>query len=181
MDLIGLPNGTPGGGHLGVTHMIKHYLDPSEVWEDLVTETTECRPWDLLERLADLEPEAWKQWKNPGDELRACWQDELVVAYQRGYLSVVRELAAPLTPPGARDWKRIERGWLTVTFAGVLLIVSEIHADGSAKLRTAFRPVGYPLKSHRAVPMDAASRSLRAILALKKAQRRATSIAGGAR
>ncbi|MCC6619919.1 MAG: hypothetical protein IT385_01610 [Deltaproteobacteria bacterium] len=179
MDLIGMPDGAPGKGHAGVTHTLKHYLDPAEVWEDLVPEGSTYRPWDVLDELGPLEPPPWRQWKEPGEALRARWQRDLVPTYRHGYRAVVQSLAQALPTPGSMGWFRIHRGWITTTSAGVIVMVSDVHADGSARLKTAFRPLGYTLKNHRAVPMDARSRELRSVIARQKAVRKARSISGG--
>jgi len=178
MDLIGLPDGQPGQ-HLGVSHMLKHYLSPAEVWEDLVPEGAPHRPWAVLDWLGPLDPRASAQHRTPGDSLRTIWHAWLVPIFRHGYLAVAKQLAEPLPALGAAPWRPADGAFVTFTSEGVVLIVARVQ--DSAKLLTAFRPLGYTLKDHHSVPMSAQSRDLRSVIARQKARRQVNDIASGGR
>lgn len=169
MELLPLPDGRPGQ-HLGISHTLKHYLDPSEVWEDLAPDDLMYRPWSVLDGLAHVEPAVWKQWPAPGPVVSGLWSSELKSIYRHGYFATLLALTRDLSPPGDRLWTRSARGhevYLRLTPEGVILIVGKEAAG--AGLRTAFRPLGFPRKTHVDVAMDPASRERRANLARLKA------------
>ena len=176
MDLFGLPDGQPGQ-HLGVAHMLKHYLSPAEVWEDLVPDGAPHRPWEVIDWLGPLDPPAFVQYRTPGESLRAVWSSWLVPVFRHGYMAVVQRLAQDLPATGMAPWRQAGRDWVTSTPEGVVLIVATMR--GGAKLLTAFRPLGYTTKSHHSVPMSAVNRGLRSVIARQNARRRVSDIASG--
>ena len=164
MDLIGLPDGRPGE-HAGISHTLKHYLAIAEVWEDLVSEDIQPRPWSILDTLDHLEPHPSSQWRDPGPEIRHRWSD-LSNAHRAGYLAVISRVAASLPP--LESWRPLERGvFITSNDQGLVFIVKQ--TTRGIALKTAFRSLGMTQKHHRSVPLDARNRDLRAVLARQKA------------
>ena len=178
MEVFGPRDGAPGE-HLGVSHMLKHYLSPSEVWEDFVTADAPNRPWVLLDEFDKIEPPLWRQWESPSERVRELWDRVWVPAYRHGYLAVVRSLAAELPASTIAPWRSCPGGSVCATPAGVVLIVN--RARPIPVLRTAFRPLGVTIKSHRAVPMDATSKSHRAKMARSNAKKAIQLIGAGGR
>lgn len=183
MKLVGLSEGRPGQ-HLGISHTLKHYLAPAEVWEDLVTHGEES-PWAALDALGPLEPPAWAQHHDPGGTVRELWPTTLASLYRAGYLAVLRRLAEALPEPHQSPWRPTRDGRrIVATDEGVVLVVAPLVAEVAgpgAKLITAYRPLGFTLKDHRAIPKDAINRGLRAVAARQKARRIVAQMAiGGA-
>lgn len=155
------PPGEPGA-HEGISHTLKHYLNPLEMWEDLAAELPEAvrpRPtWEALPRvpLAEIPPHP---------EVAARWS-ALAEVYQNGYTPLVRAQLRPLTAPPSAPWVRIpgpgRRVWGAHVGEGVLVVLSK--AGGF--VLTAYRPQDFALKDYACPP-----RSPRVVLFRKELAR----------
>ncbi len=180
MKLQLLPPGGPDE-HLGLSHTLKHYLRPQEMWEDICDDVAaEHRPRAVVQALPALSPPAWEQWEAPPAELAAQWE-RLRPAYENGYGALILELAGALDEPsryaacgtsGTPSQAWIVRGYRRVCDAGdgVLLVVRWGH--GGWQLHSAYRPMDFKLSRHECPPSDSRSVSIRRKLAELANQRR---------
>jgi len=168
-----LPNGRPDE-HLGLSHTLKHYLRPQEMWVDICDEVEpDHQPMSVAEALPNHTPPAWEQWKNPPAELRAAWA-QLEPAYEHGYGALITRLADALPEPsrwvGSGDDGSPGQPWVVRDYRrachageGVLLMVR--WRAGGWQLYTALRPKDFKLKRHECPPADQRNVTIRRKLA----------------
>ncbi|MFH1468457.1 MAG: hypothetical protein ABIO70_28970 [Pseudomonadota bacterium] len=170
MRLRLLPDGRPGE-HLGLSHTLKHYLKPNEMWADLCEDIEpHLRPLGACERLPALDPPTWEQWQDPPPPLAGAW-DQLRPVYRQGYGRLVLELADPLDDPGVGEgWVPRKRGFACHAGDGVILEVAAGQEDW--RLHSAWRPMDFKLRRHECPPTDARSVSIRRKIAEHAAARR---------
>jgi len=173
MKLRLLPPGRPDQ-HLGLSHTLKHYLKPQEMWADICDQVApEHRPRAVAEALPALDPPAWEQWETPPAELRAAWP-LLEPAYEHGYAALILELADALPEPSryvvcgtsghpAQPW--VVRDYRRACDAGRGVLLMVRWRGGGWQLYSAFRPKDFKLKRHECPPNDSASVSIRRKLA----------------
>ena len=179
MNLILLPDGKPTE-HLGISHMLRHWCRPQELWEDLLlppeplhTVPSGCRPpilWELLAAARQV-PEQELPW------VGLDWE-RLRVPYRQGYAAVVTALAVALPPPPQAPWVRHPKGyWMAHIGAGVLLGVKARRNDN--QFHTAYRATDFKLRNYRCPPQDPQSVSLRRRIAEHQAAQRLAHLARG--
>lgn len=166
-----LPHDGNPGEHAGISHALKHYLDPREMWEDIAGEVEpHLRPLAFCERLPPLTPPVWEQWQAPTRELAPLW-NSLRPLYRLGYARIVRALAEPLAEPftPGSPWARGDDSHGAHIGQGVVLWVR--RAPNGWRMTTAYRPVDFKLREHACPPRDATSVSLRGAIARFQADR----------
>jgi hypothetical protein len=166
-----LPDGHPGE-HLGISHTLKHYLDPREMWEDLAGDLEErLRPSRVAARLFALSAEPWRLHAEEGRELEGVW-NSLRVVYRKGYAGILLALAEELPEPmsAGSPWVSDKKGaWLAHLDDGVVLRVR--WGRYGWRMETAFRPVDFKLTSHACPPRDARNVAIRRAMARHQAER----------
>ncbi len=166
-----LPRGGLPGEHLGISHTLKHYLRPEEMWQDLAGELEEgVQPLAVWGRLKHLSPRACDQAEEPEPELRSVW-NEMDSVWKKGYGALVSRGGASVSPPAPGPWVPQEKGgWMTGLPGGVLLVVRP-QGEGW-RFITAYRPFNFILKDYDRPPRDARSVEIRRKLAGWEAERR---------
>lgn len=141
MNIILQPPGGRGD-HLGLSHALKHYLNPSEAWDDIADDVPE-----------DLRPRAvWKHAEGPPDP--AAHYDLLLRTYQRGYGALVKQVASPLAePPEAPPWCRHPKGngrWASHAGNGVVLVARRRRDNWH--MHTAYRASRFKFTDYARLP-----------------------------
>ncbi len=154
--------------HCGVSHTLKHFLAPTEVWEDITNESTPeaSRPRAAATRLGIHESHCALE-GNERTELLAYLWTELLPIFKDGYRRTVTTLAADVPDPHtAPERWRLQRGdrWIGHIGAGVVMVVSPLRERWH--VHTAYRPADFRLRDYSCPPTDAASVSLRKRLAV---------------
>ncbi len=169
MKLIPMPDGQPDQ-HLGVSHTLKHYLAPTEAWEDLALDLpAHARPRDLAIRLELTEADCELEGEARAELIARRWTDFLN-AFRDGYTPTVmrigEEAAGPDQAPG--QWHEHKDRWLGHIGQGIVVWVSRTK-DGRWRLYTAYRPADFKLRDYSCPPVNAASVSIRRQLAVQLA------------
>lgn len=142
MNLFLLPHGRPGQ-HLGVSHTVKHWLHPAELWDDLADGCPDSvRPRAVRAAYPSLDPLTWDP-EHPPPEVARRWS-ELGRVYAEGYGRVLLRLAELLSPPPAAPGAWVRQGRLRSTVeahTGVILRVRKAAAGWD--LHSAFRTKVY--------------------------------------
>ena len=162
MKVVRLPEGKPGQ-HLGISHAVKHYLSPSEMWEDLAADLPESvRPAAVIEALGDAGQLVWEQWGGDVQPALAARWDDLKNAYHVGYIALVTEQSAEARGPdqAPSEWVRDDTGRTTALGDSGILYKVRQRAAGW-EMYTAFRPYRFPYSAHWCPPRDAANVSIR--------------------
>jgi hypothetical protein len=140
---------SPGepGEHLGISHTLKHYLAPKEMWQDVAhVVSSEFRPVEFLARHFP-EGTPWMHWgQKVTDAEKAKWR-ELESAFRDGYLHVVTEYAKTLPELSVRFVAHGQRILMLHLGDGILL---QLYDRAQPRVRTAFRKVGVSLHTQRA-------------------------------
>ncbi len=165
----------PGGPdeHLGLSHTLKHYLRPQEMWEDICDDVDPAqRPGAAAGSLPRLTPPAWEQWRDPPASLRGAWA-QLEPAYREGYGALILALADALPDPtGDPHACWIRRDFRRTSHAGDGVLLTIRWRAGGWLLHTAYRPMDFRLARHECPPTDSKSVSIRRRLAELAAVRR---------
>lgn len=172
MNLCSLREGSPGE-HKGISHALKHYLSPAEMWADLAVELAEeFRPEAVVRALGDVGGPPWEQWgERVQPALAAQWID-LKNAYHVGYYGRVKEHAQDVLGPdqSPQSWVR-DRGRLA-THLGTSGIVCKVEPTGSGwRMFTAFRPKQFEYSDHACPRRDPDSVSTRRRISARQADR----------
>ena len=180
MKLLLLPPGGPSE-HLGLSHTLKHYLRPQEMWEDICDDVEPAqRPRAVADELPMLSPPVWDQWKTPPAALADAW-DRLHPAYEHGYGALILSLAEALPEPsryvacgtcGTPSDPWVARGSRRVCDAGAGVVLMVNWGRGGWLLYSALRPMDFKLGRHECPPTDQRSVSIRRKLAELATQRR---------
>mgnify|MGYP004214877711 CR=1 FL=1 len=164
MQYTPLPAGKPGQD-LGISHTLKHWLNPAEQWEDLALSVDEKeRPRAMWDALSPESPPYWSTSTKPSPEMQGQWA-RLSTTYAHGYLQVAHGLLSTLPEPTSprSGWiltDRKRRVWSWIDAAnGVVIRVQK--ADGSWALYTVFRPQIAAFGKVTHPPMDPTSVKLR--------------------
>lgn len=170
MRVLPMPEGAPGV-HQGISHTIKHYLSPPEMWEDVADGVPEAvRPARQSERLERLDPGAWARMPRANADLSAAW-GSFAATFREGYWHLVEPLLAAMPAPPAAPWVRDVKGvWRA--HAGDGIVVEVTSRGGEWHLWTALRPSDFVLRDYRCPPRDPRSVSLRRKLAIAFAARK---------
>ena len=163
MDLELLPPGRPGED-LGVAHLLKHWLNPGELWDDLAQDVApDARPRALRAALPATLIPVWDAPTSPDGTVRGRW-GQLETVYQQGYGAVVQQLAAAIDSPDQAPQAWVQAGkqrlptWVCAD-TGVVLRVRRQH--GEWQLYTAFRPTIRQFAEMPCPPQDITSVQLR--------------------
>lgn len=163
MDLELLPPGRPGED-LGVAHLLKHWLNPGEQWDDLAQDVpADARPRDLRAALPATLTPIWDNPTRPDGTVRSRW-GQLETVYRQGYGAVVQHLAAAIDSPDQAPLAWVRGGaqrlptWVD-SHSGVVLRVRRVREVW--QLYTAFRPSIRQYAEMPCPPQDAASVQLR--------------------
>ncbi len=180
MKLQLLPPGGPDE-HLGLSHTLKHYLRPQEMWQDICDEVEPaCRPRAVAQALPILAPPSWEQWEAPPEALREAWR-RLAPAYEHGYGVLILALAEALPEPArhvaggsqghpSQPW--VVRGHRRACDAGLGVLLMVRWRGGGWQLYSAYRPMDFKLARHECPPTDRTSVDTRRRLAELAARRR---------
>jgi len=141
MKVVLPPPGEPGT-HKGISHAIKHYLNPAELWDDLADDIDPyLRPQSLLRDLKIPTPPAThEKYREPCDAMRAAWP-KFGLVFLQAYGRIVSQYCDQMPPYEWKKWRALDR--LGIRHAahlgsGILVIVS--RSPHHEVLRTAFRP-----------------------------------------
>lgn len=170
MNIKPLPHGLVGE-HLGISHTLKHYLDPAEVWEDLCDEVpTEVRP---LAVIAALALERWQgRLDRPPPSTYAHWP-ALERVHLEGYMLALERHAFATQAPPQTPWLPLSpERFVAHLGAGVIAFV--VWWQEQWELRTAYRALRYPFFGV-SLPSDPYSRKNRARVAEARALKRLVS------
>lgn len=174
MKPLPLPHGLPGQ-RLGIAHTLKHWLSPSEMWEDLASDLPAAvRPRPTWQRLREAGIDPCVEAGAPGPALQDLW-NSLQPVHREGYQQTITRLCSThMEPPHAPWWHIPERDhWMAHVGDGVLVRVSRNGAGWA--LWSSFRGLDFRLNDYSCPPQDAASVSLRMKLAVLGAQQRIAS------
>ena len=165
-----LPDGRPGQ-HLGISHTLKHYLDPREMWQDIAGDIAPAQqPLQILAKLPPLSTPPHEQHRTPEPALSSSWEP-LRSVYRRGYGLLITQgldrMPAPDVEPS--QWVRHDQRCSTALPGGV--IVSLIRRGDTWNLYTSFRNVNFRLLRYDCPPRDAENVSRRRALAEIQARR----------
>lgn len=170
MNIKPMPNGLKGE-HWGISHTLKHYLDPAEVWDDLCDEVrAELHP---LAVIAALELERWQgRFEMPPPSTHRHWC-ALEPVHLEGYmLALARHVIAAPEPPQL-PWRLVRPEHFKAHLgAGVVAVVERRREQW--ELRTAYRTLRYPFVG-LPLPTDPYSRKNRARAAEVRAIKRQVS------
>jgi len=168
MSLRLLPDGRPGED-LGIGHTLKHYLSPTEMWEDVAQDVAlHLRPRAVADAWSGVR--LWEVAQDPSAPVRDGWE-RLRAVYRDGYGALVQEAMTRLGEPttGETSWVRLGRQWRGLDEVQALQLWVVRSGDGW-RMYTAFRPAMYPYRDHACPPRDAKSVSLRKKISLCKAR-----------
>jgi hypothetical protein len=168
MKVHPLPDGRPSE-HLGIGHMLKHYVAPAECWLDLADDFPDsvpdaAHPAEVRSRLPDVEPPTWRA--APGElpePLREHWE-QLRVPYRQGYLAVIQHFAEHTASPdeAPEEWVQSGSQGLPTTQLGTSGILLRVRRSRRGwQLYSAFRPAGFAYFERHCPQMDPKSVSLR--------------------
>jgi hypothetical protein len=162
MTLVFMPPGNPGDNK-GVSHTLKHYLAPDEVWEDVAQNIpTPYRPVATLMALELQGHPSWNHWgRNVTPHEVDAWP-LLSSTYEHGYKQVIAEYFASGLEHEVRRARMNPPVRIAHLGDGII-----IHRyDNGPHLRTAYRSAGVILHTAEAyarIPrtLDALSRRLK--------------------
>jgi hypothetical protein len=145
------PDGAPGE-HQGISHTIKHYLRPSEAWEDVCENVAPAhRPAAVCDRLAPLSSAPWRLFGASSVALAEVWP-ELHETYRQGYGQILTALAQPLEEPRRGGvWVVHEGKFACHPGCGVILKIERPVENG---MNTAYRAVDFPFNAHECPRRD---------------------------
>jgi hypothetical protein len=201
MKIVALKPMAPGrpGQHLGVSHLIKHWLAPAEYFSDLALEVlpekVAVHPASLADMLAaagETSPHT-RPAREPGPAIAACW-NTLAQAQAEGYDAVVQacfdgffdgtlSASGPVVRHGRQRPAGSGAARVGLALPGGIIVIGDVvrppahhplagTSDAFAlAVRTAFRPKLGGRTDHRHTPNDAGSRAQRRALAELLAQR----------
>ena len=99
MSLRLLPDGRPGED-LGIGHTLKHYLSPTEMWEDVAQDVAlHLRPRAVADAWSGVR--LWEVAQDPSAPVRDGWE-RLRAVYRDGYGALVQEAMTRLGEPTER-------------------------------------------------------------------------------
>jgi hypothetical protein len=175
-----LPEPGAPGKHLGISHAIKHYLNPAELWDDLADDIdANLRPMNVLRELKIPEPPPLhEKHLEPCAAMRAAWS-KFGLVFSQAYGRIVSQYCDQMPPYAWKKWRPLDR--LGIRHAahlgsGILVVVS--RSARHDVLRTAFRPS--PATFVAPLPTNPEHRARRNI-AFEKAARRKLNVWSDAR
>jgi hypothetical protein len=138
--------GVPGE-HLGISHTLKHYLAPKELWQDVAhVVAAELRPVDFLARhFAAGTP--WLHWGEAVTDAEVAKWPELATAFEQGYLHIIFEYARTHPEQTVRFRAQGQNISMLNLGDGILL---QLYDRTRARVRTAYRKTGVSLHSLQA-------------------------------
>lgn len=166
-----LPEPGAPGKHLGISHAIKHYLNPAELWDDLAEDIdANLRPMNVLRELKIPEPPPLhEKHLEPCAAMRAAWS-KFGLVFSQAYGKIISQYCNQMPPYGWGKWKRIDPGKISHVGhigAGVVAIIG--WQGRHDLLKTAYRPYHY--KFSLPPPADRFSRSQRLLAFKHRAER----------
>ncbi len=161
MTLVFMPPGRPGDNK-GISHTLKHYLAPFELWEDVAQDVP--APHRPVATLMGLELEGHEPWNHWGDNVTPREIDAwplLAATYEHGYKQVIAAYFASGLEHEVRRTRMDPP--VRIAHLGDGIIIQRY--DNGAHLRTAYRSAGVSLQTaegYARIPrsLDALSRRL---------------------
>jgi hypothetical protein len=132
------------GEHLGISHTLKHYLNPSELWQDVAQAVEEpLRPIQFLEAHYRHDT-PWDRWGNQANDRDVQLWETLSDLYFRGYQQVINDYCA--APPDGTVVRRSENRMIRTFHLGDGILL-EVFDGRPWRMRTAHRTTGVELAS----------------------------------
>lgn len=170
-----MPLGRPGE-HKGVSHALKHYLNPAELWDDVAQSIAEENVPSMALNSPPLEGRDCSKFIGPASSILAPDWPHLERLCASGYFEIVREYART----GIESQRTFQKDTTTVLLLhlgdGILL---EAYLP-KRQMRSAYRDPGVTLSSPRAywlLRRDEDALRRRLTQARTRAERRFTSFA----
>lgn len=168
MQLKLLPEGTLDK-HLGISHTIKHWCNPAEMWEDIflapdasVSVPEHCRPYQAWLTLTTHGP-------NPS---------YLSQVYHHGYGHTLQLVASTQPAPDHVPWTKHPNGY-QICHIGEGILLGVRRSKQEWRMHTAYRAADFKLKSYHCPPRDPQSVSLRRCIAHHQATQRLSRLLKG--